>query len=522
MNFFKHYLSGKIFNLWQGIVRYHKYKRTRAWLSKRLLYSRQAFVDTFMTVNKHLYEMQIKKTFDIRDRAKNLSWERDEFNTEQIKVREVAKTEYDKKMEIINNKLYEVSNEVEASRNIKDDEELDHNKIGQKIKTKSMVKMKEEEKLVKECKRLAEKNCENLGQFIRLVDYMEVETLVKINQDSLDEIYSQMSLERKNGITTKINYGEKGEMNFTHNGEIFWDLFEAMIKDMISTVTDVTRVISHPKFKDHLPDKGGAEFGPVLQTIIEQSNPFRSTKTNIKIKIDTDMTDCSTFANNTFNELRAVEEFKNTWNFDNYKTNDHTTSDLKEKLETLKGWKKRIGRVNPHYYRGLIYATGQKLTNSLKECSTQAYDNIKEYLADKTMQKADTTIVTLEDIATELDIETKEKFTLNSFCEFVENLRKAERVKENLEKARTKVEKMSALLRKHASKDDSIRTQITNINVKIETLNTLLINNETIQGHAQNEETSKKDHYKEALEKQLADLKVKVKEQTDLLDERNS
>jgi hypothetical protein len=39
---------------------------------------------------------------------------------------------------------------------------------------------------------LAEKNYASLGTFIRLVDYMVVETQVTINQESADLIYEEM------------------------------------------------------------------------------------------------------------------------------------------------------------------------------------------------------------------------------------------------------------------------------------------------------------------------------------------
>ena len=63
MKFFKHYLIGKVFNLWKGNVRFKMYNRTRQNLAKNLIYSRPAMLGTYMDINKTLYEMASLKTF---------------------------------------------------------------------------------------------------------------------------------------------------------------------------------------------------------------------------------------------------------------------------------------------------------------------------------------------------------------------------------------------------------------------------------------------------------------------------
>jgi len=47
MKFFKHYLIGKVFNLWKGNVRFLMYNRTRENLANNLIFSRRAFVSTY-------------------------------------------------------------------------------------------------------------------------------------------------------------------------------------------------------------------------------------------------------------------------------------------------------------------------------------------------------------------------------------------------------------------------------------------------------------------------------------------
>ena len=65
MKFFKHYLIGKVFNLWKGNVRFKMYNRTRQNLARNLIFSRPAYLGTYIEINKTLFEMQSLKTFVI-------------------------------------------------------------------------------------------------------------------------------------------------------------------------------------------------------------------------------------------------------------------------------------------------------------------------------------------------------------------------------------------------------------------------------------------------------------------------
>jgi hypothetical protein len=70
---------------------------------------------------------------------------------------------------------------VTESRTISDQEDLENTKIGQAAKNKSMVLMKIEDELRNRVLKLAKLNYNHLGTFIRLIDYMVVETQVRIN-----------------------------------------------------------------------------------------------------------------------------------------------------------------------------------------------------------------------------------------------------------------------------------------------------------------------------------------------------
>jgi dynein heavy chain len=58
MKFFKHYLIGKTFTLWQGNVRHRTFHRTRMELSRNLIQQRRDYQKTHQDITKVLYDMQ--------------------------------------------------------------------------------------------------------------------------------------------------------------------------------------------------------------------------------------------------------------------------------------------------------------------------------------------------------------------------------------------------------------------------------------------------------------------------------
>ena len=109
--------------------------------------------------------------------------------------------------DIISNRLSGLVTKVSDSRTLKEDEDLEHSKMGQAAKHKSMVLQKQEDELKNRVLKLAKRNYHSLGTFIRLVDYMVVETQVKINQESADLILTEMSKDqRKYGIMTTVDF----------------------------------------------------------------------------------------------------------------------------------------------------------------------------------------------------------------------------------------------------------------------------------------------------------------------------
>lgn len=104
MKFFKHYLIGKVFSLWKGNVRFKMYTRTRQNLAKSLIFARPAFLNSYMDINKTLFEMQSQKTFIVPKNSAR-PFELEDFFREQKNDRENVKEHYNNRVDEIINKL---------------------------------------------------------------------------------------------------------------------------------------------------------------------------------------------------------------------------------------------------------------------------------------------------------------------------------------------------------------------------------------------------------------------------------
>lgn len=205
MKFFKQYLIGKVFRLWKGNVRYRMYKRTRQELAKHLIFSRPDFLPKYMEINRLLFEMQSKTTFYV---PKSVATPIDEFAQSQRGHHETVKLFYKEKVEeSIKTCLTTLIQEIDESRTLREEEDLENTKKGKAEKKKSIVLQKQEMSLKNQVLRLARQNYKSIGTFIRLIDYRVVETQVRINQEGAELIISEMdNANKKYFIDTQISY----------------------------------------------------------------------------------------------------------------------------------------------------------------------------------------------------------------------------------------------------------------------------------------------------------------------------
>jgi len=196
--------------------------------------------------------MQTKTTFRPSNMQKNQDI--DDYLKDQRQDRELVKGHYSEMVDEIIKKLEDLVKGVNESRSLREEEDLEHTKMGQQAKNKSMVLQKKEDELKRRVMRLARINHQALGTFIRLTDYMIMETLVKINQNSTDLIINEMAREAKDKkcyVQTFVDFNDTGVFFNPAVGDVT-EKFAKELEQMLGVTADFTRVTQHSNFSQYV------------------------------------------------------------------------------------------------------------------------------------------------------------------------------------------------------------------------------------------------------------------------------
>lgn len=448
MRLFKNYLIGKVFSQWRSDVRYKKFVKTRQKLATSLKYVIPAFQPSFVQVNNILYEMQKTKCF--QELKPNKQYDLEAFGAEQKKERENSKDFYDKKIESITKLLEDLIKDVTESKNIRIDEEFENHKLGQKVKHKAMTVQKFEEQTIKNVLKLRRNNIASLGIFIRLIDYMAVETQVKINQDAADLVFSEMATEdRKAGITCWVQFDEEGMAFVPPEGE-FVQAFATILTGVQTVCSDIARVITHPQFNQYTQGLS-SETALRFKDIVEGSESYRLIKSKITNKL---VEDFAHFRQETagFEACRVVNQFDSEFNFQEFKRAGHDLKGIQEQLDQLRKWENTVSSsIRAQINRGLVFVNGKRLREKLSNAVKGALGSIRDYLIDlaetKSQEILDGLRVTRRSLA-------KGMSNLGEYVDYVKALNESKVRLERLADEKAVFEEMSSILRKSAKSKD--------------------------------------------------------------------
>ena len=138
--------------------------------------------------------------------------------------------------ENIKTSLKTLIEDIEASRTLKEEDELENTKKGKAEKKKSLVVEKQNKAVKNQVIKLARMNYKSLGTFVRLIDYRVIETQVRINQEGADLIISEMDNEQKRYfIQTDVHFDDdinNTTLQFNTNQEKFVTGFQELLREM--------------------------------------------------------------------------------------------------------------------------------------------------------------------------------------------------------------------------------------------------------------------------------------------------
>ena len=282
IRFFKHFLLAKLFRLWARNVRYAIYCKQRRRLASSLFLARPSFCSALMEINDVMSNVREEKLWGTRSGA---VYTAEGFGKEQNEVRTAAVKRVEGWVERVEDVLEGVCKGVKDRARLYDhriaNEELSNSRFAQHLnllsdssgggggsgggKVKSMVKLKQEKRVRLQQLQHANREADMLGEFIRLVDYIEVETLVAKCVDNTADFLALLLNSSKPLFTTSVSFtgaaaaaaaaagaagsaAVNGSLLFTPTSSDIVGLLTSISDMTINSVDSLSRIIAHPKF----------------------------------------------------------------------------------------------------------------------------------------------------------------------------------------------------------------------------------------------------------------------------------
>ena len=396
-------------------------------------------------MNKLIYDLQLTKTISSNLTTQNINWEVETFKGDQKKARSEASRHYDNVVEKLIIMCEGTCKEVVDRTMIKESTDLEDTRFGKQVKQKPMnVIRKEKEERIRHLE-LAKQDKSKLRNFIRLVDYITLETLFKTNSLSIQSFLEEMKKEgRKSGglFNSTVIY-DISTMAFTPDERDITETLLNILEEMVKIMKNTTRVIEHQGFDPFLKILGTATYADIQEIILE-SVEFGNVKEEINQKILQDFTEANKFVTQNYELCRPIHNDSSAWNQMNWEKEEHSLEEIKAIMVTLNAWKKDIKEKILDANKGIVNVNGARIRGNLGPHVNTRLDGMKDYLYKLMGAKSLETAKNLQDYLANLN---KQPNILSEYAKFIENLNEAKDKKPILELEKTEIDTMHNLLR---------------------------------------------------------------------------
>lgn len=438
---FKHYLSAKMFRTWRSNVRHSIYCEKRKKLAKNLFLARRSFCEPLVQAKKLVHEMTQLKLLNVQSQV----YHTESFVSDQVEQRTQSSKKFEESVEKMESLVEKVCREVKDrarfySKALADDNSsfANHN-----AKSKSMVSIKKEKAERQRRLRHAQAEVDLLGSFVRVVDYMEVESLVEITQNSADEFLSVLQTRRQPLFKTSIAF-DRDAIVFTPPSSELKQAVASMLVDIVASLTAVDRVLYMGNFKQFI--FGSLADGPQVDRIVYESRLFRETKQGIEKKIEEDYKAASSTIN-SLDKFRPLYEYGETFVPEDYCNEDHTLSTLQRDMQKQREWAEDVDRNIRHTYdAGMLQVESRELKDSLLPITERALATMKDLLLKIFHEKSFSLLGVYQKNIRELDEDPQ---NIKNYAGHVEKFRLIRGDGESMNAQAKEVEIMHTLLTQH-------------------------------------------------------------------------
>ncbi|RYG64392.1 hypothetical protein EON64_14090, partial [archaeon] len=432
--FYKTYLHRKAFNAWKDNVRYLLFTKQRKKLVDRLFYAKKSACKAVLDCKKIFIDIQSVKLLNLDLKT----CDKDVFMEHQSAQCMKANSKFDACMTAVCNEvqnvIVEVNNLYTMSKQSANANPMGYGD-GVTEKAKSLVKIKQEKAEKKLLRQRAKLEHSTLPEFIRLVDYMSVETLVTLAIHTASLFFDELTKIRKAGVfETMVRFSAIGTA-FSPTCQEISEMLDKLLDNMINAVGNVSRV-------NYLhANKVSSSSGPNIQIIVRENKQFRDTSERIQHRVRSDFDKAEEHAQ-SYESVRPIYDFNVTWNFEAYRAQYHDISSLKSMLELIGNWSKELEKLRNRPI-GILEVDSKRLKGELNPLREARLQEIKEYIKDTARIRCAHLLETYKEVLSKL---ANKPVHLKDFANQVQVIAGYREQEKNLYKQTSQVDQLYNLL----------------------------------------------------------------------------
>ena len=366
-------------------MKYNLYCQQRMKLLTGLYLGNESFCGPLLEIKKTMIELHAVPLMDLKQMK---TFQSSEFVEYQQTKRQEASRKFEEHLDKIKANVEDVCTAViKMARSSDAYEQMQAGRglTGGADKSKSMVALKEEIRNQHKALKRAEQETTMLPNFIRLVDYIAVESLAHSTVNTFQGLLNDLTVSRRTDASRRGGIFETSVV-FAPEGTIFQppvnDLQQMISQLMTDTINAVSSV---PRLIDVSPLNRFVE-GIIVDCIhvsdtILKSKKYKELVVEVNQAIADDFVDAAEQVK-VFDSLRPIYRHDLEWDFQKYSKEDHTVEGLDADLKKLSSWYTDLEKMRQQTLSGMLHVESKKLKEKLRPMTFNKMEQLKKFIKD--------------------------------------------------------------------------------------------------------------------------------------------
>jgi dynein heavy chain len=452
MNFFRLYIHRKIFTQWCTNARYEVFCNNRQRLSRGCFFSKPLFVEPLVQVHSLVHEVAKVKVLAVDTHCYTLS----SFAEYQAQVRSYpvsgatsAQKEFELKHDTACGILDRLVSVVSAS--------VEADPIAKRLaggKSMSMVQERLEARDRARHHRVALRDKGNVGDVIRLIDYMFQASLVTSVLRASSEFSTRLESYHKL-FTVSATFGERTVI-LEPSRDQFMDMLHNLWDGIINVVNSVQRFTTVKQYEPHIARSTSTGARLLVKEVLMSNRSFTEDVGKIEDQLNDQIDAAQVYAREQYEPYRRIHRYGQEWDEAAFCEQKHSYDDLYDEMFRMRGFREDLDNFKRSHPLGVLNVDGNDLRNELLPIAETSLSVMKRLLMNMAREKCQETYTKYDTVNKNLDERPAE---LSKFAAYARMFQEVVQERGDMEELMEEVQTRFQALREYdvkISTDDEI------------------------------------------------------------------